>query len=250
MQKTVPPIGRKFLIILFWLLVWQTAAWLVHNPIILVGPVRAFGALLGLIPTGEFWLSVSHSFLKISAGFFRAFLWGLALGSAAFRFPLIREFLEPAVSLMKSVPVASFVILALIWAGSEHLSVVISFLVVFPVIYINTLAGLNSTDVRLLEMAKVFHVAPWKTFRSIYFPSLLPYLISGCRVALGISWKSGVAAEVIGLPDHSIGEHLYLSKIYLDTAGLFAWTFVIILISVLFEKLFLAALSRLQSRNL
>lgn len=146
-------------------------------------------------------------------------------------------------ALLKSIPVASFVILALIWAGSANLSVLIAFLVVLPVIYIHTVAGLESTDEKLLEMAKVFSMSPWKQIRYIYIPALVPYLRSGCGVALGMSWKSGVAAEVIGVPDHSIGEKLYMSKIYLNTGDLMAWTFVIIVISALFEKAVLRLLS-------
>ncbi len=242
-------IRRRLLIILFWMLVWQLAAWLLHNKIILVGPVETGLALLRLVPTGSFWLSIAHSFAKISLGFLMAFFSGIALGGLSFRFPLLREFLAPLFSLLRSIPVASFVILALIWVGSRQLAVLISFLVVLPMIYVNTLAGLESTDQKLLEMARVFHIPALKQIRYIYLPALLPYLLSGCKAAIGMSWKSGVAAEVIGIPDHSIGERLYMSKIYLDTAGLFAWTFVIIVVSAVFERVFLALLSCLQQRG-
>ncbi len=240
---------RRPLIILFWIFIWQLAAWLIHNNIILVGPADAGLALLRLIPTGGFWLSIAHSFVKISLGFLLAFACGLALGGAAYRFPLLKELLAPIISLLKSIPVASFVILALIWVGSRNLAVFIAFLVVLPMIYINTLAGLESTDLKLLEMARIFRVPALKQLRYIYLPALLPYLLSGCRVALGMSWKSGVAAEVIGIPDASIGEQLYMSKIYLDTANLFAWTFVIIVVSALFERAFLALLAGLQRKG-
>lgn len=237
---------RKAAIIFFWLLVWQAGAWLIHNHIVLVGPIETAKALLQLLPTKEFWQSIAHSFGKISLGFMGGFLLGILLGSGAYRYPLLREVLEPVMSLMKTIPVASFVILALIWAGSQKLAVLIAFLVVLPMIYVNTLSGLNSTDPKLLEMASVFRISSWKRIRFIYLPALIPYLISGCRIALGMSWKSGVAAEVIGLPTHSIGEHLYISKIYLETSGLFAWTFVIIVVSAVFEKFFLLCLSGLQ----
>ena len=147
--------------------------------------------------------------------------------------------------LIRSVPVASFVILALIWIGSDYLAVLIAFLVVLPVIYVNTRAGLLSADPKLLEMACVFHVPALYRVRMIYLPALVPYLKAGCRTALGLSWKSGVAAEVIGLPSSSIGEQLYYSKLYLDTAGLFAWTFVIIVISAVFERAVLFLLGKL-----
>ena len=231
---------KKPFIICLWLAFWQTAAVLVHNSIMLVGPFEALLALWSLLPSADFWRSVVGSFGRISTGFLLAFAVGILLGSLAYTAPLLEEILEPFMVFLKVVPVASFVILALIWAGSRNLSVVIAFLVVLPVIYVNTLAGLQSTDPKLLEMAVVF-----RKIRFIYLPALVPYLVSGCRIALGMSWKSGAAAEVIGLPEHSIGEHLYMAKIYLETADLFAWTLVIILVSAVFEQIVLFLISRL-----
>ena len=85
--------------------------------------------------------------------------------------------------------------------------------------------------------------------KAVYFPALLPYLMTSVRTALGMSFKSGVAAEVIGVPSHSIGEQLYMAKIYLDTAGLFSWTLVIIAVTFLIENLFLFFLGSLGKKN-
>lgn len=241
---TKPGSARKLWILLFWIMVWQFAATVIHNTILLVGPLDVIRSLSALIQTSEFWAAIAHSFGRILSGFFLAFITGILLGSLSWRFRLLKEFIEPLVLVIKSVPVASFVILALIWIGSKNLSVLISFLVVFPILYINTIAGLDSTDPKLLEMADVFSLRPYSRIRFIYLPALFPYLISGCEIALGLSWKSGIAAEVIGVPSHSIGENLYLSKIYLGTADLFAWTIVIIAVSALFETLFLALLKK------
>ncbi len=240
---------RKTAVILFWLVLWQAGSVLIDNSIIFVGPLDMVMALLVQLPSLGFWKTNAFYFGKISLGFLSAFFLGILLGSGGYRFPLLRELLEPVILLMKSIPVASFVILALIWIGSKQLSVFISFLVVFPFIYVNTIAGLKSTDKKLLEMAQVFRVSTWRRIRFIYVPALLPYLISGCKVALGMSWKSGIAAEVIGVPSSSIGEKLYMAKIYLSTADLFAWTFVIIVISALFEQLFLYLLKKAAGRS-
>ncbi len=242
MKATARPFKRAVIIFL-WLLAWQAASLAVDNSIILVGPLEVIRALWSQAAMPGFWKTIVFSFGKISLGFLLAFGTGILAGGAACRFPLLKDFLEPLMSLMKSVPVASFVILALIWVGSKNLSVFIAFLVVFPIIYINTMAGFTSTDPKLLEMARVFHMQGRKKLFYIYRPALLPYLISGCRVALGMAWKSGVAAEVIGVPNYSIGEKLYMAKIYLSTADLFAWTLVIIAISAFFEKFFLWLLS-------
>ncbi len=235
---------RSAFIVLFWLSLWQLGAWMVGSGILLVGPGEVFLALIRLLPERDFWISILKSFQTISLGFLAAFLLGILAGSLAYFHPFAGEFLAPAVAFMKSVPVASFVILALIWMGSEYLSVFIAFLVVFPVIYVQTTAGLASTDPKLLEMAQVFRITGWRKFSGLYWPALLPFLTSSCKTALGMSWKSGIAAEVIGVPEGTIGEQLYLSKIYLSTAQLFAWTLVIILASAGFERLFLFLLKQ------
>lgn len=110
---------------------------------------------------------------------------------------------------------------------------------VLPIVYANMLEGIRQTDQKLLEMAKLLRVGAGRRLLYIYLPQLRPYLITACSVALGLSWKAGIAAEVIGIPDGSIGERLYEAKVYLNSADLFAWTVVIIAVSIAFEKLFL-----------
>ncbi|MDO4267835.1 MAG: ABC transporter permease subunit [Eubacteriales bacterium] len=240
---------RRILIILFWILLWQAASQIIRNDILFAGPMDVVRSLCRLLPTVDFWAAIGQSFCKITLGFLAAFLCGILLGSLAFRLRLLKDLLEPLMLLSRSIPVASFVILALIWAGSENLSVFISFLVVLPMIYVNTLAGLASTDRQLTEMAEVFSLSLPRRVRFLYLPALMPYLASGCKTALGMSWKSGVAAEVIGVPSHTIGEGLYMAKIYLATPDVFAWTLVIILVSALFEQVFLLLLNRISQLN-
>lgn len=238
-KSRIPKRVRRILILLIWLLLWQLLATLIHNRILFVGPAEAFAALWRQLPTSEFWRTVWHSSLRICSGYLLAFFLGVLSGILAYKKWYVEEFLEPAVALLQSVPVASFVILALIWIGSKNLAVLISFVIVFPVIYRNTLQGMKEADAQLLEMADVFGMSAWSRFWYVYRPSLFPYLLAGSRTACGMAWKSGVAAEVIGVPDLSIGEKLYMAKIYLSTAELFAWTFVVIVVSRLLERAFL-----------
>ena len=150
--------------------------------------------------------------------------------------------------MIKATPVASFIILCLIWLNVQNLSIFISFLMVIPIIYTNILQGLLATEEKLLEMAEVFKLSWGKQFVYIYLPQLRPYLLSACSLSLGIAWKSGVAAEVIGIPNGSIGEMLYEAKLYLDSPQLFAWTAVIIVVSIAFEKMFMLLLKRFYKR--
>ncbi len=150
----------------------------------------------------------------------------------------------PVMLTVKSVPVASFIILALIWFSSANLSVLISFLMVLPIIYTSVLDGIRSVDRQLLEMAQVFRIPGLRVVRYIYVPQVMPFFYPACSVALGMSWKAGAAAEVIGIPRGSIGERLQQAKVYLDTPDLFAWTLVIVAASLFFEKIVLLLVGR------
>ena len=182
--------------------------------------------------------------MRIASGFLLALAAGSLLAIIAGRYSFAEMILWPFIATIKSVPVASFIILCLIWLSSKNLSVFISFLIVLPIIYQNTLQGIKSTDKKLLEMAAVFRIGLFRRLKYIHIPNIKPYLISACSVSIGMSWKAGIAAEVIGIPDGSIGKRLYEAKIYLNSGDLFAWTTVIVAISIAFEKLFLFLLKK------
>lgn len=228
---------RLPLILIFWLLVWQGANLFISNDILFAGPWDVLSALGRQIRTADFWRTLAASFSRIGAGFLAAAALGIFLGAAAGRFSALEDFLAPVMLLFKSVPVASFVILALIWIGSDRLSVFISFVVVLPILYTSTLIGLKSADPKLLEMCRVYRVPVIRQIEAVYLPALLPHLLSSADSAIGLAIKSGVAAEVIGVPDYSVGGELYMAKIYLNTADLFAWTLVIIAAAWMLEHL-------------
>lgn len=228
----------------FWLLVWEGASLALASTtggrmLLLASPVQALGRLIDLAGTPEFWRAAAFSSLRILGGFFLSCVLAVALAALAARLRWVRELLSPLVAVVKAVPVVSFIILALNFFSSENLSLLISALMVFPPVYLNVLEGIGHTDRQLLEMARVFRVPLSRQLRGIYLPAVLPYFRSAVSLGLGLCWKSGAAAEVIGLPEGSIGEALYTAKVYFQTGDLFAWTAVIVAISVLFERLFL-----------
>jgi NitT/TauT family transport system permease protein len=188
--------------VFFWITIWQFASMYLGQEILLASPVSVVRKLFELSFTGNFWQSVGFSFVHIVTGFLLAMFLGIFLAVLAYWSKTVEILIAPVIAVVKSTPVASFIILCLIWIPSRNLSVFISFLMV------------------------------------------LPYFLSACRLSLGMCWKAGVAAEVIGVPSGSIGEKLYNAKIYLNTPDLFAWTIVIIVISFVFEKCFLGIVSR------
>lgn len=234
--------------ILFALALWQFAAMALNQKMLLVSPVQVLRRLSTIWLEQDFWGTIWFSFRRIVLGFFLGFGLGTVLAVAAGRLPLLELMLWPFVVAIKSIPVASFVIISLIWLSASELSIFISFLMVFPVIYSNVLEGIHSTDRQMLEMAELYHLPFHKRLLYIHMPQLKPFLLSACSVSLGLSWKSGVAAEVIGIPSGSMGEKLYEAKVYFATSDLFAWTVIIVLISVGFEKLFMWGLRTLFRR--
>lgn len=220
------------------LLVWQLAAWRLNNRLLLVGPVQVALRLAELVQEAGFWGTVWFTFSRITLGFLLAFLLALALAALSARFPLAETLLRPYLLAVQTVPVASFIVIALLWLSGKRLSIFISFLMVLPVLYANLLAGIRAADGKLLEMARVFRMPMHNRVRCIFLPAMEPHLLSACRSALGLCWKAGVAAEVIGVCSGSVGGMLYDAKIYLEITDLFAWTLVIVFISLGFERLF------------
>ena len=235
------PTGRaaKLFAALLALCVWQLAAALIHNRLLLVGPVQVARRVIGLLGEKTTWEALGFTFGRISLGFFLAFLAALVLAALSARFLWVETLLWPYILAVQTVPVASFIVIALLWLSSRRISAFIAFLMVLPVLYANALQGIRGADRQLLEMARVFRVPVSRQLRGIYLPAVLPYFRSAVSLGLGLCWKSGAAAEVIGLPAGSIGEALYTAKVYFQTGDLFAWTAVIVTVSVIFERLFL-----------
>ena len=239
LNQTQPIVWKRILSVLIALSLWQIVSMVLGLGFLLPSPLTVLVSLGKLSLQPAFYQTILFSFLRIVAGFLSALILGFVLALLAGRFPIAETFLWPYVITIKSVPVASFIIISLIWLTTGQLTVFISFLMVFPLIYTNVLQGIKSADPQLVEMAHLFRVPYFRRLGYIYLPQIRPYLVSACSMALGLSWKSGVAAEVIGVVNGSIGEQLYESKIYFETGNLFAWTLVIVLISVVFEKGFL-----------
>lgn len=229
----------KLLAVLFWLVVWQVASLIIGEEIFLPSPLAVLLRLASIVTEDGFWGAVCFTLRRIILGFALSAMAALLFAALSYKLMPARLLLDPLVKAVRAVPVASIIILVLVWVRSRNLSVVISFLMVFPIVYTNVLEGLEATDPLLLEMAESYRLKRLKALRYIYLPSIVPYLTSAVSTALGLAWKSGIAAEVIGLPMGSIGENLYLSKVYLMMPDLFAWTVVIVILAFVFEKVFL-----------
>ena len=228
----------------FWLGVWQLAAWVVElklhskgNELLLPYPATVLSALVRLVGEGEFFLTVFTSLGRILLGLALGTAFGSLLAVLTCASRWADRLLSPAIRVVRATPVASFILLVLLWTGKDFVPTVISALMVVPVVWANLSRGIRETDRQLLELAKAYRFPLFKTVRLVYLPSLRPYFVSAITTATGLAWKSGVAAEVLCVPKASIGTQILNTKLYLEIPDLFAWTAVVVMLSLLLEKL-------------
>ena len=218
-----------------WFALWQYEARKLGNPVLLPYPRDVWKALGELIRSETFSAILLGSLKHIATGFAMALVCGCVLAVICRFSDFAEMLLLPPMKLVKTVPVVSFIILLLLWVNPARISIVISFLIVLPVVYANVSRGIRETSPELLEMARVFRIPFLRRLRYLYIPNTVPYATAAVSTGLSLCWKAGIAAEIIGLSKDSIGRQLYDAKLYLDTANLFAWTVVVILVSVLME---------------
>lgn len=234
----------------FWVAVWFAASAIINKEILFVSPYKVLSELIRLAQTASFWISVGNSIVHIMAGFIIAAAAGTALAFLTAYSSIAYSLIKPAISVIKATPVASFIILAFLWFESATLPMFIAMLMVLPVVWQNVQEGLTRIDKRQTEMARVFRLGRAKSFMNITVPSVMPYFVSGCISGLGFAWKAGVAAEVICKPKNFIGTNLYNAKLYIDTPAIFAWTAVIVILSMIIEHLMVFALKKALARYL
>lgn len=238
-----------FLSVLFWVALWWVIAAIYKKPLILPSPFLTGKALLRLAGTGEFYATTLLSLVRITLGILLALVSGVFLAMLTIKSALCHHLFSPVLTLFKATPVASVIFLMLLWVGRDNVPFWIAFMMALPIVWANVREGLLQTDKRLLEMARVFNVPAARILLKIRIPSLMPYFLSACRSAVALAWKAGIAAEVLCVPEHSIGRAIYEGKTYLITDELFAWTLLVVLISLMIEKGALALLKAAQSTH-
>ena len=235
--------ARGALTLAFWLAVWAALALLVHRELLLPAPWTVVRRLCELAATGAFWRITAVSIGRVLLGVAGAVVLGVAMAVACTASKTADALLRPLMTVVKSTPVASFVVLALIWIARDWLPVCIALLMVLPVVWSNVCTGIRSTDPALLELARVYGWPRGRVLRRVYVPSVRPHFLAALRSGIGFGWKAGIAAEVLTVPRSAIGRMIYESKLYLQTTDLFAWTLAVILLSVGLERLVLRALT-------
>ena len=220
----------------FWIGLWQVLAMKYGMEFLIPTPARTLEVLIEKAAEASFWTNIGFSVSRIMTGFLLSVLIGVTLALFSIRVRAVGILFDPFCSVVRAVPVASFIILVLVMFSTKYVSVIVSLLMGFPVVYSTLRRGIEATPRTLIEAADVFRMGYIGRLRYIYLPHLLPYLASALSISCGLCFKSGIAAEVIGIPQGSAGQAMYLSKVSFNMPELLAYTTVIVVISALIEK--------------
>lgn len=248
-MKALKRVCRVVLIALFWIGAWALGAYLLNKPLLFPYPHTVLMRLLALMQTKDFYLITANSIGNITFGILLAVIGGCILAACTSRLSLLREVILPFMAVVKATPVASFIILALIWIGSAKVPSFITVLIVLPVIWTNLDVGFSKIDPQLREVTAVYQMPLLQRWRILILPSLKPYFVSACRTSLGLAWKAGIAAEIIAMPRNTIGTMISDNKQYIMYTDVYAWTLTVILLSLVIEFAFATLFKRLGRAN-
>lgn len=223
--------------VIFLLAVWKMVSLAAGSPFIFPGPETTLFALWHLLGQPEFWPALGYTVSRGLLGFFISCLLGLIFGLAGGLSRTIFGLLQPIMTVIRSTPVMSVVILAIIWTNSNLVPVLVCLLIAFPILYGNVVEGIRQVDIELAQMATVYQVGSRRQFFELYLPAIIPYIMAGASSAMGITWKVIIAAEVLCQPLSAVGTQMMWAKMNLDTPQVLAYTVVLITISYLFEHL-------------
>jgi NitT/TauT family transport system permease protein len=248
MKKLAFRFFKIIAVAVFWGMVWFLLSKKIGIELLFPSPASVFSRLWELIRERSFWLTTSVSLLRILWGILIAWILGILLAYLLHVSRILRALLSPMITAIKSTPVASFIILAALWLELNVIPVFITALIVIPIMLANVTEGIHSVNADLIEVANIYRFSVKKRIFHIYIPSIAPYFMAACKSSLGMAWKAGIAAEILSIPEHSIGKELYFSKTNFETPSLFAWTLVVILLSLIIEKLLVYGLERIGNR--
>lgn len=227
---------QSLAIFIMWLLLWCVVSTQI-NAFYLPSPLETFRHLIGLLKSIETYKIIAMSLLRVFIGLGLAIFLGVFLGLIAGLFKSVYRFLQPLLVAIKSTPVVSFIVLAILYMDKEFVPSFCGMLLCFPIIYYNVIEGYRMVDAELISMSKLYKIPIKRQLLHLYLPSIAPYIFAGLLTSIGICFKGTIAAEVISVLNRSIGNELYNGKIYLDINAVFAWTIIIIICSLLIEKI-------------
>ena len=248
-KSKIKKLLRPLVVLLFWLFLWEFLSLLIGNQFLFPGIKSTVLELLSIFSSTDSYMFMLLTILRVAAGQVIGIALGIILGIGAHSSSFVRALISPFITIIRSTPVASFIVVLWVLFSGDFLSVFIAFLMVMPIIWQSTLDGFDSIDKNLEEVATVFRFSAIKRFKLIVFPALLRFLIPAIITSAGLGWKAEIAAEIIAYTKNSIGQQINDAKYFMDTPRVFAWTAIIVIFSILLEKIAKMLLARFKNEH-
>jgi len=249
MNNKTKKILFSLLTVIIWLSVWEAVARLVDISFAIPTVAETLRAFSSLVTTSSFWIVILCSVGRILIGFVIGVILGVIFAVLTHYSQFIDILFSPIMTVIRSTPVASFIMVLWILIGSQNVPTSIAVLMVMPVIWQNLTEGLNSFDNSMLELCQIFEFSRKKRIKHIVIPTLAKYLLPAAITSIGLAWKAGIAAEIIAYTRTSIGKEIFDSKNFFMGADMFAWTLTVVLLSLLFEILIKNLGRRVKDKN-
>jgi NitT/TauT family transport system permease protein len=230
-------------------LLWELGSRLSGSLLIFPGPLPVLRSLLRLMQSRRFLASLGESFIRVMSGILISAPLGIIVGIAAGLDKRIAAFTRPFLQVISTIPVMSVILIAFLLLGQERTPVFTAFLMVFPVMTGNTVAGLQSVDARLKELLRIYPLSLRRKLQVLYIPAIAPFIIGGLHSSLSLCWKVVVASEVLVQPLRALGTGMQMSKAQLEIPDLFAWTAATIIAAGLSELIFSLVVSLCTRRR-
>jgi NitT/TauT family transport system permease protein len=215
-------------------------------PLILPSPIDVAIKLGEMALTWSFWRVMMVSALRVTVGIAFSYAGGFLLAILCRKIRFFYDLMVPVISVIKTTPVSSFILIALVFFNRDLIPGAIAALMVFPIVFSNTMEGLSAPSAAMLETAKVYKLSMADRIRCIWIPTLRPFMVSAAGACAGLAIKAGIAAEVLISPEVSIGKYMYSAKQNMEYVELFAWTLAVIIFSFLVDYIFKLILNRMK----
>lgn len=223
-------ISLSFVAVLFIVILWQWNSQRIDNAFIFPYPADVFKTLFTLLMSANTYIVILSSFQRLIISIGIASILGISFGLIAGIKPFIAEVLSPVVTSLRTLPVASVIVVILILYGQSNSLYIITFLMLFPILYEATRQGVLNIDKSLVEALSLERRRVVYELFNIYLPLSVPFIKTGLLQSIGIGFKVLVMAEFIAQSPVSIGRALYLGRVNIQYEQVFAWTIIIIII--------------------
>ncbi len=227
------------------LAIWEIGALIVNDSYFLPGFLETFSALIVLLSQNMLFMPVLVSLARVLLGLVLGIIAGVLLATASYFLPLANDLISTLISIMKATPIATIILILWYALSDASLAIFVVILIVTPVVWQNVYDGYKSISLEMLEICEAYEASAAKKMKILYLPAATKFLIPSIITSIGLAWKAEIAAEIMTYSNIGRSIQDFKTTSY-DTASVFAWALVIVVMSILLEYLTKFVLTRIK----